>query len=389
MVAAMALSALPAAAQDPGKSAPEDLQDWKSADIEIVGHVLEPKQLEPTDQQVTGLKLPPGFAIHIVARGLVNPRMIATGRDGTIYVTRREVGDVVMLRDQDGNGRMDVQKTVAWRPMMHGIAIDGDMVYLVTIHDVYRAKILADGSFDQLERIVDDLPDAGQHANRMVVVGPDGKLYISVGSTCNACSEANPENATILRVEPDGSSRQIFASGLRNTIGYGFEPATGKLYGMDHGIDWLGDAAQPEELNHIVEGHKYGWPYVYADSRFNPQDDPPGKIPMSEWAAQSAEPVGLYTPARGADAAGVLHRQPVSTRVSGRRVRGHARLLEPEAAIGLRSPAHPFREWPTGHLRAVRHGLSDHDRRRRLRPARPARRSRHGCGRLAPDGRRQ
>ena len=125
---------------------------------------------------------------------------------------------------------------------------------------------------------------------------PDGKLYISVGSTCNACSEANPENATILRVEPDGSSRQIFASGLRNTIGYGFEPATGELYGMDHGIDWLGDAAQPEELNHIVEGHKYGWPYVYADSRFNPQDDPPGKIPMSEWAAQSAEPVGLYTP---------------------------------------------------------------------------------------------
>jgi hypothetical protein len=74
-------------------------------------------------------------------------------------------------------------------------------------------------------------------------------LYVSVGSTCNVCIEDNPENATMLQVKPDGSSRRIFASGLCNTIGFAFQPQTGQLYGWDHGIDWLGDDEQPEEMN--------------------------------------------------------------------------------------------------------------------------------------------
>src|SRR5690606_1013567 len=127
--------------------------------------------------------------------------------------------------------------------------------------------------------------------NRTIVVGPDDMLYVSVGSTCNACSEPNPENATILSIAPDGSSRTIFASGLRNTIGFGFEPESGELYGMDHGIDWLGDNEQHEELNLLVKGAKYGWPYVYADDRFNPQDEPPPGISMEEWAERSEAPV--------------------------------------------------------------------------------------------------
>lgn len=294
------LATLPAVAQtDPEEASsdtPWELQDPKSADVEIVGHVLEPEQLAPTEERLARLDLPDGFEIGVFARDLINPRMIAVAEDGTVYVTRRTVGDVVMLRDEDGDGTADTQRTVASRPMMHGIAIDGDIVYLVTVADVYRTELNEDGSFGPLERIIDDLPAGGQHPNRMVLVGPDGKLYISVGSTCNACGETDPENATMLRAEPDGSSRTIFAAGLRNTIGYGFAPEGGELYGMDHGIDWLGDNEQAEELNHLVEGHKYGWPYVYADSRFNPQDEPPGGISMEEWAAESTEPVGLYTP---------------------------------------------------------------------------------------------
>jgi glucose/arabinose dehydrogenase len=241
-------AAAPAAAQNrplPASSAtPWQLPDPKSANVEIVGHVLEPKQLEPTDERLARLDLPDGFEIGMFARDLINPRMMAVADDGTIYVTRRAVGDVVMLRDEDGDGKADTKQTVASRPMMHGIAIDGDTVYLTTVTEIYRAEILEDGTLGPLERIVDDLPAGGQHPNRMVVVGPDGKLYVSVGSTCNACAETDPENATILRVEPDGSSRKIFASGLRNS--------------MDHGIDWLGDREQGEELNHIVAGHKYG-----------------------------------------------------------------------------------------------------------------------------------
>lgn len=293
LLACAALAAEPVAAQPVS----QQLQDPRAADVEVVGHVVEPEQLSPTPERLARLRMPEGFDITVFARDLVNPRMIAVAGDGTVYVTRRSVGDVVMLRDVDGDGTADVAPVVvASRPDVHGIAITGSTMYLVTIHDLYRTTIGGDGTLAPLEHLVDDLPDAGQHPNRTVVVGPDAMLYLSVGSTCNACAEGNPENATMLRVAPDGASRTIFASGLRNTIGYGFVPGTDQLYGMDHGIDWLGDSEQHEELNRLVEGNAYGWPYIYADGQYNPQDDPPPGITMEDWAAQSAEPVGLYTP---------------------------------------------------------------------------------------------
>ncbi len=292
----------PAAAQqadgldEPLPTTTKQLTNPKSANVAIVGHVVEPKQLKPTPARLSQLQMPEGFRIDVFADGLVNPRMIAVAGDGTVYVTRRELGDVVMLRDEDGDGRSDGVKVVASRPMMHGIAIDGDTVYLTTVADVYRTTRKDDGTLEPLERLVDDLPAGGQHPNRMVLPGPDGKLYVSVGSTCNACGETDAENATMLRMDPDSGSRTIFASGLRNTIGYGFVPGTDRLYGMDHGIDWLGDNEQHEELNHIVEGAKYGWPYVFADGKHNPQDYPPGGITMEEWTEQSKGAIGLYTP---------------------------------------------------------------------------------------------
>ena len=275
----------------------EQLQNPKAADVEVIAHVLEPEHLEPTPERLSGLQMPEGFEVTVFADSLINPRMIAVAEDGAVYVTRRAVGDVIMLRDEDGDGWADGEpRVVANRPTVHGIAIDGTTMYLVAIHELYRTEIQSDGSLAPLELLVDDFPDLGQHPNPMVVVGPDSMLYITMGSTCNACGEDNPENATMLRVAPDGSSRTIFASGLRNTIGYGFEPTSGEIYGMDHGIDWLGDNEQHEELNHIVEGKQYGWPYVYADGQYNPQDYPPGGITMEEWTAKSTEPLGLYTP---------------------------------------------------------------------------------------------
>lgn len=274
----------------------EQLEHPQHANVTITGHVLEPQRLEPTAERVDGLKLPSGFAIDVFAENLTDPRMLAVADDGTVYVTRRSVGDVLMLKDDDGDGRADRQQPVASRPQMHGIAIDGDTLYLITVSDVYRATRNADGTLGELERIIDDLPEGGQHPNRTLAVGPDGKLYISVGSTCNACGETSPENATLLRAETDGSYRSIHASGLRNTIGFAFVPGSGELYGMDHGIDWLGDNQQHEELNHLVKGHTYGWPYVYADGRINPQDEPPDGISPQAWARQSTPPVGLYVP---------------------------------------------------------------------------------------------
>jgi glucose/arabinose dehydrogenase len=184
---------------------------------------------------------------------------------------------------------------VAKKPNMHGIAIHGGRMYLAAVTQVYAADIRENGTLGELQPIIDGLPDGGQHPNRTIAFGPDGMLHITVGSTCNACAETNEENATILRTNPAGSQRTIFASGLRNTIGFGWHPETGELWGMDHGIDWLGDQEQKEELNHLVEGRKYGWPYVYADGKINPADEPPAGVTPQEWAEQSEEPVLLHT----------------------------------------------------------------------------------------------
>jgi Raf kinase inhibitor-like YbhB/YbcL family protein len=267
----------------------------RAASVEIVGHVVKPQPLAASAAQLQQLKAPPGFEVSLFAENLGQPRMLAVADDGSVYVTRREPGDVLVLRDSDGDGRSDQMRAAVRRPMLHGIAIDGRRVFLVSVNDIFSADIAADGTFTNVVRIVHDLPEAGQHANRTIRIGPDKYLYVSVGSTCNACDETSPENATILRVAPDGKSRQIVASGLRNTIGFDWHPDSGELFGMDHGIDWLGDEEQPEELNHIERGKQYGWPYVYASGKLNPQDEPPAPMTGEEWAKLSVNPVLGYT----------------------------------------------------------------------------------------------
>ena len=125
--------------------------------------------------------------------------------------------------------------------------------------------------------------------------GPDGMLYISVGSTCNACNESNAENATVLRATPDGKSRTIFASGLRNTIGFDWNRQTGELWGLDHGIDLLGDEIQPEELNKLEQGKQYGWPHVFGKGDIYPQSTPVGGLTKEQWREQSVPMVLGYT----------------------------------------------------------------------------------------------
>jgi Raf kinase inhibitor-like YbhB/YbcL family protein len=266
-----------------------------AASVEIVGHVVKPEQLSPTSIQPQAFKVPAGFSVSVFAEGLGKPRMLEVADDGTVYVSRREPGDVVLLRDTNGDGRSDDSRTAVRRPMLHGMAIDGRRVYLVSVNDVFTADITSDGTFENVTRIIDDLPEGGQHPNRTIRVGPDKQLYVSVGSTCNACDETSPENATLLRMSPDGKSRRIFSAGLRNTIGFGWHPDTGELFGMDHGIDWLGDDEQPEELNHLQRDKQYGWPYVYGRGKLNPQDEPPGEMTGEEWARLSTNPALTYT----------------------------------------------------------------------------------------------
>lgn len=268
------------------------LPDPSAANVAVAGHIVEPLRLSPN---VAALKVPPGYRIDIAADNLGNARMLAIADDGTIYLTRRTEGDVLMLRDADRDGRIDSRRVVARRPLMHGITIDGRTAYMIAGESVFTAPIQADGSFGSLTKIVGDLPATGQHSARALAKGPDGMFYLSIGSTCNACQESSPESATMLRMTPDGKSRTIFASGLRHTVGFDWHPRTGQIWGLDHGIDWLGDDQQIEELNRLEQGRQYGWPYIYGMGGWNPQDEPPGELTMEDWDRMSDRPVLGYT----------------------------------------------------------------------------------------------
>lgn len=262
--------------------------------IAILTHIHEPTPRAPLPGDTAALKVPEGFTVSRFAERLGNLRMLAIAPNGDIYASRRSSGDVILLRDANDDGRADGDPViVARRSGAHGLAIHDGKLYLATVKEVFVGDIMVDGTIGALTLIIGDLPDSGQHPNRTIAVGPDDMLYISVGSTCDACQESNPENATILRSSLDGKSRTIFASGLRNTIGFGWHPTTGELWGLDHGIDNLGDELQQEELNSIQAGKTYGWPYVYGvEEGVNPQDEPPGGIPAATWAEMS-EPAVL------------------------------------------------------------------------------------------------
>lgn len=262
----------------------------------IQGNYYDTATIKPSVERIKSLKLPAGFSIAKFAE-ISNPRILAVSNDGTIYVSQRDPGTLTMLKDTNGDGVADVQKVVAEKKQLHGVYVDGGKLYFTTVKEVYVADIQNDGTLGEPRMIISDLPDAGQHPNRTIAV-QNGKLWITVGSTCNACDESNLENATILTTDLNGQNRKIYASGLRNTIGFGWHPVSKKLFGMDHGIDMLGDNDQEEELNEIKEGAKYGWAYVYANGKLNPHNIVPKPLGLTnaDWAKQSQGPILLYTP---------------------------------------------------------------------------------------------
>jgi len=271
-------------------------QQGDGTDVAISTNVWKPAKVDADPPHIGQLKLPPGFAVNVFARDLKNARVIAVAPNGDVYVSRRDQGDVLLLKDRDGDGKADAAPVaVVHRSGAHGLAIHDGKLWLITVNEIFTVAINPDGTISALKLLLGDLPDGGQHGNRTLAFGPDGMLYVSVGSTCNACNESSPESATILQLSADGKSRAIFASGLRNTIGFDWHPATGELWGFDNGIDFLGDDVQPEELNHIVRGKQYGWPHVFGKGDLNPQSTPPGGITKEAWRARSEPMVLGYT----------------------------------------------------------------------------------------------
>ncbi|MFD2287860.1 glucose dehydrogenase [Pedobacter petrophilus] len=236
--------------------------------------------MEFKPEMVSLLKTPPGWQVSLAASGLGKPRMLYTSAAGNVYVTRRDGGDVLLLEDKNKDGKFENLVTVvAEFKGVHGITMKDNWMYLCNSNEVRRYPVKPDGTLNIYgkETLIKDLPDGGQHPNRTMDFGPDGMLYISVGSLCNDCKESDKETAVILQVDPNNWSRKIYASGLRNTIGFDWHPQTRELWGIDNGGDAKGNEWPPEEVNHITMGADYGFPYAYGKREIDKsREDPAG-----------------------------------------------------------------------------------------------------------------
>ncbi len=252
------------------------------------------------ESTLKGLKLPDGFSILVYADRLNSPRLMAYSPEGVLHVTETGSGRVIALPDKDSDGAADERKTVARgldRP--HGIAFYNGYVYIAESGKIIRFR--QDRKSLKLvdkEVIVPDLPTkGGGHFTRTIAFGSDGKMYVSVGSSCNVCVEKDKRRAAVLRFNPDGSNPEVFAEGLRNSVGIVFHPATGELYGTENSRDWLGEDLPPDEVNLITHGANYGWPFCFGQRVTDPAFTDDGFCeqtigPALEIQAHSA-PLGL------------------------------------------------------------------------------------------------
>lgn len=215
------------------------------------------------------LRVPPGFTVTAFASGMPNARMLRFTSSGDLLVSAPREGKVFLLeRDENGDGRADGKRVLLEDlDLPHGLALHDGWLYVAETGAVRRVRFDADAreTTGPLEVIVDDLPPGGRHWTRTIGVGPDEKLYVSVGSSCNACIEDDLRRAAITRYDLDGGKEQIFATGLRNAVGFAWQPDTGDLWATDNNRDLLGDDFPPGELDEIVEGGFYGWPFANGD----------------------------------------------------------------------------------------------------------------------------
>ena len=219
------------------------------------------------------LKLPPGFKIEVYADQVEGARSLAVGDKGTVFVGTRS-DSVYALIDSNRNGKAEIVTIATGLNAPNGVAFRNGALYVAEISRILR--------FDDIEAhlrnppkpvvVFDKLPREGHHGWKFIAFGPDGLLYVPVGAPCNIC-EANPDLfAAIHRMKPDGSAFEVYARGIRNTVGFDWDPETRELWFNDHGRDMMGDDLPSCELNHASQaGQHFGFPYCHQGDTPDPE----------------------------------------------------------------------------------------------------------------------
>lgn len=227
--------------------------------------------------RLESIKLPPGFSIDYYAQDVENARSMTLSPNGTLFVGSRGAGKVYAIPDRNNDSKADQVLVLAeGLDSPNGVAFRNGSLYVAEISRITRYDNIEASLEDPSEPVVvnDSFPSDRAHGWKYIKFGPDGKLYVPVGMPCNICNKEGEDEryGTITRMEPDGSQFEIYAKGIRNTVGFDWNPETEELWFTDNGRDWLGDDIPPDELNWAPEkGMHFGFPYCHGGDIPDPE----------------------------------------------------------------------------------------------------------------------
>ncbi|MDB5037674.1 MAG: sorbosone dehydrogenase family protein [Bacteriovoracaceae bacterium] len=223
---------------------------------------------------LSSIQLPPGFSISIFAEGLDKPREMALGNKGTVFVGSMD--DKVYALTFDPHSPQKAKEKYIMAQNLNtpnGVAFVGEDLFIAEISQIDKLAAIESNLTHptKLQIVNATYPKDEQHGWKYIALGPDGWLYIPIGAPCNVCKPKDPY-ATITRMKLDGSKKEIYARGIRNTVGFDWDPLTKQLWFTDNGRDMLGDNTPPDELNHAPKaGMNFGYPYCHGKSVSDPE----------------------------------------------------------------------------------------------------------------------
>ncbi len=221
------------------------------------------------DVKLDQIKLQPGFKISVWAADVPNARSMAISDNGIVFVGNRQEKNVYALVDENADGKADSKFILAeGLRMPNGVAYKNGDLYVAEVNRILRFKDIKNTlSNPKYEVLYDGYPTEGHHGWKFIAFGPDGMLYVPVGAPCNICENENPIFASITRldVSKPGSKPEVYAHGVRNTVGFDWHPVSKELWFTDNGRDMMGDDVPDCELNRsTTKGQHFGYPYWHV-----------------------------------------------------------------------------------------------------------------------------